>query len=290
MVVIAGRLVYVSTGTKTQTINVCFAEQPARGEYEFVFRISDTSIFLSEDALLEIQFVDLCSFREFLKKHPATEETPGETQRPTAELLCPADEMPVGISDELDKCVNDFLDDFLARPYKHRSEHSIHIDLFNRLSHVPGIADKCVNIADAYTSPLVHKEWPEPRPIGGAIRRGSHDIAVLRPCRADIDQFRFGLIEPYAALEVGLNSGLGHFEKDIFTLHYANLAASYVVHLSRAEATDQEFIIEKTKQLVSADHDGLGGWPKLAVAVIGRNGEQHVKYAGETAIKTVRRD
>lgn len=281
---IAGRQVKLSTGRQTQTVNVCFEACPTMGSYEFKFRIADPAIFLTGEILAEYAFDDIAALRHFLVRHGAVEEEPGDREVPGVELLKVNAEFSEDVEDiiaQLDQHVDNFIEAFLEAPYTHRVEHSIHVDLFNRIAGIEAIAAEQITLSDEHSSPLVHKEWPEPTTIGNSTRRGSHDLALLPPCTPTIQQFCRGFIRPFAAFELGLNYEQDHFLKDVYTLHYAELPAAYVIHLARAEAHNQERVIEQVKLLIEAGHDGNNGWPKLAIGILRNDSAPYVKRVGD---------
>jgi hypothetical protein len=285
MAEIAGRLVKIRTGNQTQTVNICFRDEPVEGKYEFKYRIGDPSIFLYEQMLTLMEFDNLESLRDFLLNHGAIEEAPGSSQFSRQQLLDNTSAMPEGIIKQLDDQVDAFLDTFIKSPYMHRVEHSIHVDLFNRIAALSDVAERNVEITNGFKSSLVHKEWPEPSRINAAKRRGSHDIALLPPCNPSVEQFCLGYIRPFAAFELGLNYNVAHFDKDVYTLHYAKLRTAYVIHLAREEAQNQEQVIERVQALLDAGHHGNDGWPKLAVAILGPDGRKYLKYARESQFR-----
>ena len=285
MIDIAGRRVKLCTCVRSQTVNVCYANDPVDGSYEFKFRNSDSANLLTEESLTALGIDDLDELRDFLIQHGAEAENPSAKRTPIPRLLDQTNAMPEGIVNRLDEQVDAFLDDFIANPYAHRVEHSIHIDLFSRIATHEEVVAQRVEIQNGHMSQLVHKERPEPSRIGKSTRRGSHDIALLPPCKPSPEQFCLGFIRPFAAFELGLNYDVAHFDKDVFTLHYAKLPASYVIHLARTEAPNQERVLERAHALIDAGHDGIDHWPKLALVIIGANGQTHIKYSLEQQLQ-----
>ena len=90
-----------------------------------------------------------------------------------------------------------FVDDFAEHPYRHRVEHSLHLQLYRALADHRQFDVLAPVGTSSLRAGLIHKEWPETLPGRDADRRGLFDLAVLAPsqlAQASIDQFRQGRI------------------------------------------------------------------------------------------------
>jgi hypothetical protein len=154
--------------------------------------------------------------------------------------------------------INCFVQQFIALPYFHRVEHSLHVQLAALLMTEPVLAG-CHPIGQLGTgASLIQKEYPEsrPRPEKGN-RRGNFDLAVLSPrqlqgCRSLIDFLEGRLIAPIA-IEVGLDYDYSHLAGDHQKLLNSGVTFGYLIHLSREEAADP-----RTEQLILAPPQGQG--------------------------------
>ncbi len=122
----------------------------------------------------------------------------------------------------VENAINRLVDDFLANPWLHRVEHSLHCELYGLMRAAPDIPKTVVTAA--FTTQPVHKEWPEPQSHGHRKRRGNFDLAVLQPALGDyeIDDFRYGRLPLLAAIEIGLNYSVDHLMSDWEKLRQAS--------------------------------------------------------------------
>lgn len=118
----------------------------------------------------------------------------------------------------VEAALDGLVEDFLCRPFTHRVEHSLHVQLSQYLADrvLPGGPHP---IGDTgYTTQLIRKEWPETRPPPGKKGRGSLDIAVLMPSQLaaiqSIDQFVNGRVEASIVIELGLGYQARHLLDD----------------------------------------------------------------------------
>ncbi len=144
--------------------------------------------------------------------------------------------------------IDEFVDDFLETPYRHRVEHSLHCMLFTAIaSHVHFQGE--YSMADGTRTQLVHKEWPETVARPGK-RRGNFDVAILAPGRireAHLADFKEGRIVPSLIIEVGLDYDDTHFEDDRGKLANSlaqeeGIEQGYLIHFLR-EKDDSQAIL-----------------------------------------------
>jgi hypothetical protein len=143
--------------------------------------------------------------------------------------------------EEVERALDLLVDDFAEHPYRHRVEHSLHLQLYRALAGCRQLDVLAPVGASSLHAGLIHKEWPETRPGADTDRRGLFDLAVLAPsqlARASIEQFRQGRIHAPIAVEVGLDYGRAHLEQDLEKLRNSKVPHAYAVHLSRLQAGD----------------------------------------------------
>ena len=122
----------------------------------------------------------------------------------------------------------------------HRVEHSLHCDLFSRLSFGENLNQRL--FLNGELMQLIHKEWPEfrPRPDKNN-RRGNFDLVILSPNslkESNIWDFINGRIEAPIVIEMGLNYTINHLEQDLLKLNNSNIYRGYLIHLARKEFID----------------------------------------------------
>src|SRR5205814_380977 len=114
--------------------------------------------------------------------------------------------------------VNKLVEEFVALPYLHRVEHSMHTRLTSLLSATPTLGH-LVPLGDGRTvTQVVQKEYPEtlPRPEKGN-RRGNFDVVVLSPrllSGASLSSFLQGRIPGSIVIEMGLDYDFHHLSAD----------------------------------------------------------------------------
>jgi len=228
------RRVIVRTGTKSQTVNVC-TRRNAPGEYEAVYRLPILSAIAAPDVP---EMADLDAFGTWLV----------ETRNARLEGAVPGAAVGISAVDEawlrvavekVEQAVDLLVDDFAEHPYRHRVEHSLHLQLYHALADHRQFDVLAPVGTSSLRAGLIHKEWPETLPGRDADRRGLFDLAVLAPsqlAQASIDQFRQGRIHAPIVVEVGLDYGRAHLEQDLEKLRNSEVPYAYVVHLSRLPA------------------------------------------------------
>jgi len=233
-----GRRVIVRTGTKSQTINVC-TRQNARGEYEAVYRLPILSAITASDVP---EMADLHAFGTWLveTRNAVLEGPSGQPVVPEVVGISAADEAWLRVAvEKVEQAVDLLVDDFAEHPYRHRVEHSLHLQLYRALAGHRQLDVLAPVGSSSLRAGLIHKEWPETVPGREADRRGLFDLAVLAPsqlARASIDQFRQGRIHAPIVVEVGLDYGRAHLEQDLEKLRNSEVPYAYVVHFSRLPA------------------------------------------------------
>lgn len=233
-----GRQVFLVRGTKTQTVNVCTLDGQA-GDYEHVYRLP-----IAEDVepadLAEL--ADAAALHDWVASHRGVEEQQrdGRSGRPVLPLVeVEADpHWLAAATTAVETVLDDVVTAFLACPYLHRVEHSLHAELYLRLKNQEVLRDE-VPLSTGETTQLVHKEWPETRPDlspGASGKRGAFDLAVLSPdalAAGTLEQFRQGRIAAPIVIEVGLDYGQKHLEDDGKKMLDSGVTAPYILHLAR---------------------------------------------------------
>jgi hypothetical protein len=186
---VEGRQIYVTSGKNSQTVNVCTSENE-RGRYDSVFRLTPPVAGL-ERRLVERGFSSIQSLVDSLIEDGAASEggrTPsaGASVRPAIERVRRIKRDDGGSEWEdlavecLEKGIDTLLREFVAYPYLHRVEHSIHAEFYRILAASRRLSQ--IIQGQGFSTQPVHKEWPEwaPRPEKGN-RRGNFDIGILAP-------------------------------------------------------------------------------------------------------------
>jgi hypothetical protein len=128
------RRVVVRTGTKSQTVNVC-TRQNAPGEYEAVYRLPLLSAIAAPDVP---EMADLHAFGTWLvETRNALREGPsGQPVVPWAAVgISAVDEAWLRVAvEKVEQAVDLLVDDFAEHPYRHRVEHSLHLQLYRALA------------------------------------------------------------------------------------------------------------------------------------------------------------
>jgi hypothetical protein len=281
---VAGRLVVVSIGSVTQTINICTSQnQP--GMYERTARLLGVPPVTPEE--IE-RLADLDSLSRWIADFgdAAVDETGGTARRHPAPLIpSPNVDDPwlVRARDVVETSINRLVDEFMKEPFLHRVEHSVHAQLFCMLVKDPELG-QTYKIGDTgRLTQLVHKEWPETHidRESGSWKRGSFDLAVLAPsqvAQASLQQIRTGRIEAGIVIEMGLNYRLSHLDQDYKKLVTNNVGAGYLVHLSRDNSRSAE--VEDFLRRVDLD-------PRIKIAYghWGERGERAYKLIDDADIR-----
>lgn len=168
----------------------------------------------------------------------------------------------------LESSIRSLVDNFIAQPYIHRCEHSIHCELYNMLMGHRALQGIYSLKDGPYSTALIHKEWPETvaRPEKNN-RRGNFDIAILNPeaiAKCSQEDFTKGLIVPDFVVEIGLNYDLNHLSQDDSKLVNSRCEDGYLIHLWQPH-----------KGIRKEDRKELEDWlqtakNKVAIAVLGQ--------------------
>lgn len=271
------RRVIIRTGTKSQTVNVC-TRRNAPGEYEAVYRLPVLSAIAASDVP---EVADLHAFGTWLvETRNALLE--GPSGRPAvsgaAVGVSAADEAWLRVAAEkVEEAVGFLVDDFAEHPYRHRVEHSLHLQLYRALAGHRQLDVLAPVGTSSLRAGLIHKEWPETVPDRDADRRGLFDLAVLAPsqlARASIEQFRQGRIHAPIVVEVGLDYGRAHLEQGLEKLRNSEVPYAYVVHFSRLPAGGM------VEDLLTGAYPNI----RTAYAHVPPTGGRAVKHLADTGI------
>lgn len=265
----AGRRVKICTGRVSQSINICFTENPTAGNYEYRLKTWDASHFLTPYEIVIQAFENVCELLDYLRSMGYQDV--GEASRPVWEPLAPDCDWGESHREAIERVIGQLTDEFMAAPYRHRVEHSLHCTLFGLLDGISSIGNEHISIAGGFTTGLVHKEWPETLVRDQRAGRGNFDLAVLTP-RGEQDvverqRFIGGHIRPFAAFELGLDYDRNHFLNDVFKLRHSRIDAGYVIHFARCNACDQDHVIGCLEDLYGDGREGNNGWPNVTAAI-----------------------
>jgi hypothetical protein len=270
------RRVIVRTGTKSQTVNVC-TRQNAPGEYEAVYRLPILSAIAAPDVP---ELADLHAFGTWLveTRNALLEGPSGQPVVLAAVGISAVDEAWLRVAvEKVEQAVDLLVDDFAEHPYRHRVEHSLHLQLYRALADHRQFDVLAPIGTSSLHAGLIHKEWPETLPGRDADRRGLFDLAVLAPsqlAQASIDQFRQGRIHAPIVVEVGLDYGRAHLEQDLEKLRNSDVPHAYVVHFSRLPAGGN------VEDLLTAAYPNI----RTAYAHVPPTGGRAVKHLTDTDI------
>jgi hypothetical protein len=283
-VLIGGRRVIVTIGTRSQTIAICTVENQA-GKYDAIFRLTGRAPLLPEDVTvhddadkLRMWISSLGSSAQYVGMKSGRRLLPELIASPAADDAWLADSVAV-VEAELDLLTQDFL----ANPFLHRVEHSVHAELFSRLVRHDRFAERHQIGSTGQVTQLVHKEWPETYvdESVSATRKGNFDLAILAPnqlAAATLEHLRTGTVAAGIVVEMGLNYALKHLQQDEDKLRQSRVSAGYLVHLSRDGRRDtraEEFMLGADRQPNI----------KIAYAHSGDDGSRALKLVNEQLIR-----
>lgn len=258
---IEDRQVFLVTGTRSQTVNVCTADN-RRGRYQHVFRLPLSGVVTPADIDSRHTLAEL---REFLLHHGARDEGPRNADGPPTVTphIPPATASAAPHPDDAwlaravrttGHAIDALVTEFVEHPYLHRVEHSLHTRLFDILVSHRIFGDSLpIGGSGLFTQP-VHKEWPETVIQPGRKGRGNFDLAILSPERvaaADVKQFRAGLISPSIVIEMGLDYPLSHLQTDHDKLVNSDPPAGFLVHFvrhSRRDTATENYLLDPRRQ------------------------------------------
>lgn len=248
---IEGRDCYISSGTKSWTVNIC---TPAnrRGDYDWIIRmpINNMNGFRncpgSINELVE-QLGDRFGGQIECRPADVLEDAP----LPTPQKPIESDWLRKAVI-ATEAALRDLTDEFVDKPYLHRVEHSLHVRLIELLRRHEVLSVE-TKLMSGCSTQLIHKEWPE-SVARKDCRRGNFDVAIIAPellRECTPDDYCRGRITPPIAIEVGLNYGWAHFVGDIEKLRNSSIQHAYVVHFDRDRANDN--VCRQITEM--ADHD-----------------------------------
>jgi hypothetical protein len=254
--VVGDRKVYVCKGELSWTVNICNADN-RRGEYEWVVRLFPPSA-ISEGELLG--HADPEALVRWLvdEKRGQVEEEPqpepsseGDPPRITPTLSTQDIAWVAAAVPLVDAAINDLVVEFLAAPYRHRVEHSLHVQLYGLLTRHEHFRQEIALGGSGDTTQPVHKEWPETRQRGGR-RRGNFDLAVLPPgmlLECSVADFLAGRLAAPIAIEVGLDYGAAHLDNDCKKLLHSRVPHGYLVHFTRGadDSRAEELVVNPSE-------------------------------------------
>lgn len=274
---LSDRRVILRTGTKSQTVNVC-TRQNVPGEYEAIYRLPILSAIAAPDVP---KMADLHAFGNWLvETRNAFPEGPSGQPAGlgTAVGISAVDEAWLRmVVEKVEHAVDLLVDDFAEHPYRHRVEHSLHLQLYHTLTDCQEFDILAPVGTSSLHAGLIHKEWPETLPGAAADRRGLFDLAVLAPsqlAQASIEQFRQGRIHAPIVVEVGLDYGRAHLKQDLKKLRNSEVPHAYALHFSRLPAGD------KVEDLLTAAYPNI----RTAYAHVPPAGGRTVKHLADTDI------
>jgi hypothetical protein len=159
---------------------------------------------------------------------------------------------------QVNTAVNAFIQNFIDNPYLHRTEHSLHIALFEELfQQFPQTFEfyKDDKNNQIYNTNFVHKEFPgrkkdEKGNQSELVDRTQIDIVVLKKQQAaSIDNFLDGNLAVDFAFEMSLEAGIEHLCWDIFKFITGSNKSighkNYIIHLYHKKHAFKDAKIDK---------------------------------------------
>ena len=264
-----GRQVYLCTGTKSQTINICNAKN-RRGDYEWIVRLFRPQS-VTEDEIADHKDNPESLVQWLVEKGGRVEKRPPPDDLPPDQSPPANGPVPV-INDDpwiavvvsiVENSIDQLVREFLRVPFLHRVEHSLHARLYSILAAQPHFARELPLQDDVFSQPL-HKEWPETIPQENT-KRGNFDLAVLTPRQlqnCNVDQFWNGELPAPIVIEMGLDYGSRHLARDRYKLIHSQVPHGYLVHFTRI---NRDPVVENIIEDIIRDPAG--------------NGHVHIAYA-----------
>jgi hypothetical protein len=207
-----GKEVYLCTRTKSQSVNICDANN-RRGQYDWIVRLFQPQIVteaeIIENATNAQNLVDWLKTAKGgqVEAEPPQDLPPHPPPPVDGPLRSPEEESWIKVAVSLvEQSIDELVREFLRVPYIHRVDHSLHTRLFGILAAQPHFARELpLNDPTVLTQPI-HKEWPETIPDENT-KRGNFDLAILTPwqlAKCNVDDFRKGRLPAHIVIEIGL--------------------------------------------------------------------------------------
>jgi hypothetical protein len=161
---------------------------------------------------------------------------------------------------QVNTAVKAFIKNFIDNPYLHRTEHSLHVALFEELfKESPQTFEFYDDKSNqTYKTNFVHKEFPGRRantqpttPQTKLVDRTQIDIVVLKENQPEtpINDFRDGNLDVDFAFEMSLEAGIKHLCWDIFKFITGSNKSiehkNYIIHLYHENRVQQYFNKDK---------------------------------------------
>jgi hypothetical protein len=159
----------------------------------------------------------------------------------------------------VEKTIEDFCFEFLARPYLCYTEHGLHALFYASLvGNIPE-KERTVRVGDKDIH-VVQKEYPMVDKQGRS-KRAHWDIAVLDDVQTS-DRLRwYDTLRLNSAIEFGLNESIDHLRRDVQRLSHENsgMKRGYIIHLHRfsRSVTRRDWIREHARAASRASIDSI---------------------------------
>jgi hypothetical protein len=280
-VTVEDRHIYIRTGQKSQTVNVCNPSNQ-RGDYDYIIRLFPPDFVTDSEVGARTTIVDLIDWLKRAKNGEVEKPLPDDGDADAPAVIgadAPEDDWLRQAVSMVEESLDGLLREFLSDPYAHRVEHSLHARLFTILTAHPHLQTRIPLIGGRFFSQPVHKEWPEtiPRP---ETKRGNFDLAVLPPSvlgNAGTGNFRKGRVVAPIVIEIGLDYGAAHLADDQDKLLHSKVRHGYLLHLTRVGKDNA-----RVNQIIQ-DPGGEGTIKTAFARVTGS--QKFVKFVGDTSIR-----
>jgi len=159
----------------------------------------------------------------------------------------------------VEKTIEGFCFEFLARPYLCYTEHGLHALFYASL--VGNIPEKkrLVRVGDKDIH-VVQKEYPMVDKQGRS-KRAHWDIAVLDDVQTSNRQRWYDTLGLNSAIEFGLNESIDHLRRDVQRLSHeeSGMKRGYIVHLHRFSrfVTRRDWIRKHARAATTASIDSI---------------------------------
>jgi len=159
----------------------------------------------------------------------------------------------------VEKTIEDFCFEFMARPFLCYTEHGLHALFYASLvGNIPK-KERQVRVGGKDIH-VVQKEYPMVDKQGGS-KRAHWDIAVLDDVQTPDRQRWYDTLTLNSAIEFGLNESIDHLRRDVQRLSHENsgMKRGYIIHLHRfsRSVTRRDWIREHARAASRASIDSI---------------------------------
>lgn len=157
------------------------------------------------------------------------------------------------ISKIIKETLEQFLSEFIEKPYLCYTEHGLHALYFAQL--YKALGDKCYTELDAKPICIIQKEYPTNDKFEKS-RRQNWDIAVIDSSGIK-NEIKYDYLPLEAIIEFGLNASICHLCDDFLRISHpkSNSESGYVVHLYRLNKKFSDRDISENAKDIKNDNE-----------------------------------